>query len=104
MYDGGKLITGNGSYTGTVTFGWLLKLFGTLPCGSAATISVPTAGYNLWTVYAAATKTQAVCITQGAWIYTDVRWDINRSSLFIDSAEEWKNGTKFVATQTVAGA
>ena len=49
-FDGGKLITGNGSYTGTVTFGWMLKLFGTTAC-AVTTVSVPTSGYNLWTVF-----------------------------------------------------
>jgi hypothetical protein len=104
LFDGGKLITGNGSYTGTVSFGWLIKLFGVKPCGGTAVASVPTSGYNLWTVYKAATKTQDVCITQGSWMYTDKLWNINRSSLFIDAAEDWKNGTNFIATQTVIGA
>lgn len=29
LFDGGKAITGNGSYTSTVTFGWVLKMFDT---------------------------------------------------------------------------
>jgi hypothetical protein len=63
-YDGGKYITGNGQFTKTATFGWVIKLFGTVACASATTASTPT-GYVLWTIptpFVPAT-TQATCIT-----------------------------------------
>ena len=54
--DGGKLIMGNGYYTGTVTFTWMVKLFGQADCGGTAIVSTPT-GYNLWTAFTNATTT-----------------------------------------------
>jgi hypothetical protein len=64
-YDGGKYITGNGQYTKTATFGWVLKLFGigsgTNTCGNEATVTEPT-GYNLWTLFKGASTT-ATCAT-----------------------------------------
>lgn len=91
MYDGGKIITGNGYFNGTVTFGWVIKLFGTVPCGSSSTTSVPTA-YNLWTLpIAANATTSALCISQAAWIVTGA-FAIGRSTLYIDATEDWKDG------------
>lgn len=52
LFDGGKLITGNGAYTGTMTFGWMLKMFGVKPCGGTAIASNPSLGYSLWTIWA----------------------------------------------------
>ena len=64
-YDGGKYITGNGMYTKTVTFGWVLKLFGvgsgTNDCANSTTVTEPT-GYNLWTLFTGASTT-ATCAT-----------------------------------------
>jgi len=97
LFDGGKLITGNGSYTGTVTFAWMLKLFGNAACGAASTISVP-ADYSVWTVYKAATSTQANCITQGTWIWSSWEFKISTSTLVIDAAEAWVNGMNILNT------
>ena len=93
-YDGGKVITGNGYYTGTVTFAWVVKMFGTDACGAAA-VNVPS-GYVIWTSFKQAAATSANCIAGASWIwtpfYTTATDSIKRSSLATDTSEDWKNG------------
>jgi hypothetical protein len=62
-YDGGKVLTGNGSYTKYATFGWVLKMFGSTGTNSCASTAVNTpTGYVLWTGFVGAT-TAATCVT-----------------------------------------
>ena len=68
-FDGGKVITGNGYYTGTVTFAWIMKMFGTDCTGATAAVNVPS-GYVVWTDYAVAANSAANCILGGYWIWT----------------------------------
>lgn len=94
-FDGGKLISGNGYYSGTTTFAWIIKMFGSTACGSAV-VAVPT-GYVIWTDYVVASASLANCIAGGAWIWTPVYTtatdSLKRSTLVTDAAEDWKNGT-----------
>lgn len=53
-YDGGKLLSGFGWFTGTATTGWMLKLFGKNNCGTTDIVSVP-AGYAVMTLGTATT-------------------------------------------------
>jgi len=93
-YDGGKMMSGYGWFSGTVTTGWLVKLFGTFACGGTDAVSVPT-GYN--TIALGLASTAATCLTTTHWIWSSLNletanyWD--RSTLVVTAAEAWKNGT-----------
>jgi len=103
LYDGGKLLTGYGWYSGTVTTGWMMKLFGTAQCGTTAVVSVPT-GYTVFTVGTTNTSTSATCIAATAWFWTTSNDDyvnkiqFTRSTLVTEAAEEWVLGTKRLTT------
>ena len=59
-YDGGKLISGYGWFTGTATAGWMVKLFGA-GCGSTAVVAIPATAYKVFTLGTSTTAT--TCIT-----------------------------------------
>jgi len=103
IYDGGKLMSGYGWYSGTVTTGWMMKLFGETQCGGTAVVSVPT-GYTVFTVGTANTTTSATCIAATAWFWTTTDDNyttdapFNKSTLVTDVTEEWVNGTARLTT------
>ena len=47
--------------------------------------------------------TNATCITSAPWIFSDFVQGVQRATVFTASAEDWKNGTRFIASQTTFG-
>lgn len=90
-WDGGKLMSGFGWYTGTVTQAWMMKIFGDDACAGVSAVNVPT-GYTVFAIGLATTA--ANCITTTHWVWTPTGLALTTSALIIDAAEEWKNGAK----------
>ena len=68
-FDGGKAMAGWGKYTGMVTFGWVMKLWGstgTNNCGAAAVIT----GYVAM-VTTPFGGTAAGCLTNAQWAFNN---------------------------------
>jgi len=65
-YDGGKVMSGYGWFTGTAVTGWMMKLYGTLACGGGAVVSVAS-GYNTFTVGTSASATDCLLKTHWVW-------------------------------------
>lgn len=96
------MLAGYGWFTGTVTTGWMLKMYGDTACGNASAVNVAT-GYVTFTTGTATTT--ATCITTTAWIWSaltnpETANDVARSTMVVDAVEEWKNGTSIVTTAT----
>lgn len=72
-YDGGKVIAGYGWASGTVTAGWMLKMYGILGCTGSTTgtdaVSV-SSGYS--TMALGTANTSATCLTTTNWIFASI--------------------------------
>lgn len=104
-YDGGKLISGWGWASGTVTAGWMVKMYGILACTGSTTgtdaVSV-TSGYSTMALGTAATA--ATCLTNTQWIWASINSGalhiFSRSTMVVDAAEMWKDGSVNVVDAT----
>jgi hypothetical protein len=82
-------MSGFGWYTGTVTQGWMMKIFGEDSCGGVAAVNVPT-GYTVFAIGLATSATN--CVTTTHWVWTPTGLALTTSAMVVDAAEEWKNG------------
>jgi len=102
-YDGGKVMSGYGMFTGTSSAAWVMMSFGYKACGGTAVALVPS-GYA--TIATNGGSTAVLCATKASWIWfpTTTSSAAQRSTMVSDVAESWPaGGVPNAANHTATG-
>lgn len=92
-YDGGKVISGYGMFTGTSAAAWVMQSFGKIGCATTTGPTIPS-GYATMATNGGSSIT--LCATKASWIWspsTLATLAASSSTMVTDVAESWPTGT-----------